>query len=130
MAFEQMKSQAERDVRGAMLLDKIAQAEKVDVADSEVEEELEKIAAHYRTTPDEIRKSLEKQGGTGTIQNNLRTRKSIEALVGKAKITEGEWVDEAANAVSEAKEEKPKKTAKSKSSEPKEAKKKTAKSKA
>jgi trigger factor len=130
MAFEQMKSQAERDVRGAMILDKIAQAEKVDVAESEVEEELGKLAAHYRTTPDEIRKSLEKQGGTGTIHNNLRTRKSIEALVAKAKVTEGEWVDESANAVSEPIEEKPKKASKSKASEGKETKKKTAKSKA
>jgi len=127
MAFEQMKSQAERDVRGAMLLDKIAEAEKVEVADSEVEEELVKLAAHYRTTPDEIRKSMEKQGGTGTIHNNLRTRKSIEALIGKAKVTEGEWIDESATAVSEPAEEKPKKAVKSKPSEVKETKKKTAK---
>ena len=130
MAFEQMKSQAERDVRGAMLLDKIGEAEKVDISDAEIEEEVGKLAAHYRTTPDEIRTSLEKQGGTGTIHNNLRTRKSIEAMIAKAKIVEGEWIDESANAVPEGEEEKPKKAAKAKASEPKEAKKKTAKSKA
>ncbi|MEK7857190.1 MAG: trigger factor, partial [Acidobacteriota bacterium] len=94
MAFEQMKSQAERDVRGAMLLEKVAEAEKVEVSDREVEEEITKLAEHYRTTAEEIRESLEKQGGTGTIQNNLRTRKSIEALVAKAKVTDGEWKDQ------------------------------------
>lgn len=127
MAFEQMKSQAERDVRGAMLLDKIGEAEKIVVSDSEVDDEVGKLAEHYKTTPDEIRSSLEKQGGTGTIQNNLRTRKSIEALVAKAKIIEGEWIDESVNPIAESTEEKPKKA---KASEPKDAKKKTAKSKA
>ena len=128
MAFEQMKSQAERDVRGAMLLDKIGEAEKVDVSDVEVEEEIGKLAEHYRTTPDEIRASLEKQGGTGTIHNNLRTRASIEAMISKAKVVEGEWLDE--TAIAEAGEEKPEQSLKAKSSEPKEAGKKTAKSKA
>ena len=123
MAFEQMKSQAERDVRGAILLDRIAEAEKVEISDDEVEEEIAKIADHYRTTPDEIRDSLSKQGGENTIQNNLRTRKSIEALVSKAKVAEGVWSDPAAIADEPAEEkasEKPKKTkAKSKAAEPK-----------
>lgn len=128
MAFEQLKSQAERDVRGAMLLEKVAEAEKVDVSDSEVDDEIGKLAVHYRTTPDEIRLSLEKQGGTGTIYNNLRTRKSIEALIAKANVVEGEWIDERVDAAAESTWEKPKQTANAKSSEPKETKKKIAKS--
>jgi trigger factor len=115
MAFHQMQTQAERDVRGAMLLEKIAEAEKVTVSKEEVDEEIGKMAEYYRATPEELRKSLEQQGGEGTIQNNLRTRKSIEALIAKAKVTDGEWIDEkAAEAVSESKEEKPKKAAKKK----------------
>ena len=135
MAFEQMKSQAERDVRGAMLLEKIAELEKVEVSDAEVEEEIGKLAEHYRSTPDQIRESLNNQGGEGTIQNNLRTRKSIEALVAKAKITKGEWKDPSAEP--EAAAEEPKKAkakpAKAKAAdakEVKEPKKKTAKPKA
>jgi trigger factor len=89
MAFSQMRTQAERDVRGAMLLDKVAEAENVDVNEAEIEEELSKLAEYYRTTVDEVRESLKKQGGTATIENNLRTRKAIEALIGKAKITDG-----------------------------------------
>ena len=93
MAFEQMRSQAERDVRGAILLDRVAEAENVEVSDAEIEEEIAKIAAQYRATPDEIRDSLKKQGGENTIKNNLRTRKSIEALVAHAKVAEGKWKD-------------------------------------
>lgn len=133
MAYTQMRGQAERDVRGAMLLDKVADAEKIQVAPEEVEEEIAKMAEYYRSTPDELKKSLEKQGGYRTIENNLRTRKTVEALINKAKIVDGEWIDENAPepVVSE---EKPKKGPKSKakieekSEKPKAAKKKTAKS--
>ena len=131
MAFEQMRSQAERDVRGAILLDKVAAAENVEVSDAEVEEEIGKIAAQYRATPDEIRDSLKKQGGEHSVQNNLRTRKSIEAMVAKAKVTEGEWKDPSEQADEEG-VEKPKKSAaaKAKKSDASGAKKKTAKTKA
>lgn len=138
MAFNQMRTQAERDVRGALLLDKIAEAEKVEVTAEEVDEEIGKMAEYYRASPEEVRESLAKQGGTATIENNLKTRKSIEALVAKAKVTDGPWVDESiapenAGEVEAAEEEKPKKaakkTAKAKTDEPKEPKKKTAKSK-
>jgi trigger factor len=93
MAFQQMRSQAERDVRGAMLLEKIAEAEGVNVKPEEVEDEIAKMADYYRSTVDELKESLEKQGGTSSIENNLRTRKSIEALFAKAKVSEGEWID-------------------------------------
>jgi trigger factor len=134
MTYNQMRTQAERDVRGAMLLDKIAEAEKVVVSPEEVEEEIDKLAEYYRSTPEEVKESLAKQGGTGTIENNLKTRKSIEALVAKAKVTDGPWVDENAGEA-RTEEEKPKKaakakTAKAKSDEPKESKKKATKSKA
>ena len=142
MAYHQMRTQAERDVRGALLLDKVAEAEKVAVSSDEVDDEISKLAEYYRATPEEVRDSLSKQGGTGTIENNLKTRKSIEALVAKAKVTDGPWVDESAAAEEAGEpdsvaEEKPKKaakkaakkTAEATSDEPKEAKKKTAKSK-
>lgn len=126
MAFEQMKSQAERDVRGAMLLERIGEAEKIEVSAAEIEEEIGKLAEHYRSTPDEIRDSLKRQGGENTVQNNLRTRKSIEALVATAKVREGEWKE---SADGEAEPEKPMKAAKAKakSAEVKDPKKKTAK---
>jgi trigger factor len=133
MAYEQMRAQAERDVRGAMLLDKVAAAEKVEVTEDEVDAEIRKIADHYRSTHEEVRESLSKQGGTGTLENNLRTQKAIEALISKAKVTDGDWVEETAN-MPDAPEEKPRKAAKSKAratpAQPKETKKRSAKTKA
>lgn len=113
MAYGNMRQQAERDVLGAMLLDKVADIEKVEVAESEVDEEITKIADYYRSTVDEIRESLEKQGGgIENIRNNLKTRKSIEAVIAKAKVVDGEWIDESSMPAET--EEKPKKAAKKK----------------
>jgi trigger factor len=95
MAYEQMKKQAERDVRGAMLLEKIAELENVEVSGDEINEELEKIARYYGVTAEEVRASLsQQQGGESGIADRLRSRKAVEALVSKATVTEGEWIDE------------------------------------
>ncbi|MBK9156127.1 MAG: trigger factor [Chloracidobacterium sp.] len=93
-AFEQMKVQAERDVRGAILLEKIAEEEKVDVTQAEFDDEIVKLAEQYRMSPEEFREMLQKQGGENVVWNNLRTRKSIEALVAKAKVVDKEWAEE------------------------------------
>jgi len=93
MVYKQMQAQAERDVRGAMLLEKVAEAEGVEISDTEVNEEIERMAQYYRTTPEEIRSSLAQQGGEANIANSLRTRKAVEALATNAKITDGEWID-------------------------------------
>jgi trigger factor len=140
MAYHQMRTQAERDVRGAMLLEKVAEKEKVEVTQDEIDDELGKMAEYYRTTADEIRKTFEKQGSLDNIKNNLRTRKAIEALISKAKVTDGPWVDEHTEPAVEAEKTEKKKPAKkaakktetAETDEPvkKEAKKKTAKTEA
>jgi trigger factor len=132
MAYSQMRTQAERDVRGAMLLEKVADLEKVEVADKDVDDEIDNLASYYRTTADEVRKSFEKENGLDQIKNNLKTRKAIEALIDKATVTDGEWVDET---VGEPKVEtekpkkasKPKAKAEAKTEKPKAPKKKAAK---
>lgn len=124
MAYSQMRTRAERDVRGAMLLEKVADIEKIDISEDEVDEELRMMADHYKSPVEEIRASFEKQNGLASIRNNLRTRKAIEALVDKANVIEGEWVDETTVGVEKA--ETPTKPKKAKSDSPKAAKGKSA----
>ena len=128
-AYEQMRGQAERDVRGAMLLEKIAELENIEVSEEEINEEVEKIAAYYNATPEQVRAQLQsQQGGEANIANNLRTRKAVEAVVKNAKISEGEWVEEntapeqnqqTEDSESAVEEEKPKKKAKAAEEKPK-----------
>lgn len=96
MVYEQMKTQAERDVRGAMLLEKIADLENIEVSGDEVNAEIQQMADYYRTSVDEIKASFkENQNAETEISNNLRTRKAIEALIGSANVTDGEWIEPA-----------------------------------
>ncbi|MBK7707118.1 MAG: trigger factor [Acidobacteria bacterium] len=90
MAYQQMRQQAEFDVRGAMLLEKIAELENIVITDDEVSEEIGKMAEYYGVTADEIRKQ---EGVESSISNTLRTRKAVEAVFENAKITDGEWRD-------------------------------------
>lgn len=109
MAYDQMRGQAERDVRGAMLLEKIAELESVDVSGDEIAEEINRMADYYRVTPEEVRKNLSQQGSENSVADRLRSRKAVEALFEKAKVTDGEWIDEAeAEKAENGKEEKPK----------------------
>lgn len=94
MTYHQMRGQAERDVRGAMLLEKIAELEDVEVSEDDVDAEIETMAAYYQVPVEQIRASIAQQGGPSVIENNLRTRKAVEAIVEKAKISDGEWIDE------------------------------------
>lgn len=118
MAYHNMRQQAERDVRGAMLLDKIGGVEKVEVTDAEIDEEISKLAEYYRASPEEVRQSLEKQGGgVDDIRGNLKTRKTIESVVSYAKVTDGPWEGEKAVEAAPAEPEKPKRTRKKKAAE-------------
>lgn len=92
--YGQLMQRAEREVRGALLLGKIAEIEKISVEPEEIEAEIADIAAYHRVTPEDVKKSLGSQDGLRQIEHNLKTRKAIEALVGKIKVTEGEWREE------------------------------------
>ena len=125
MAYENMRGQAERDVRGALLLEKVAELEGVEVTGEEVAEEIERIAQYYSVPAEQVRASLTQQGGEANIADRLRSRKAVEALVEKAKVSEGEWIDESQQQqqqqteaetaeAEEAPEEKPKKASRKK----------------
>jgi trigger factor len=99
-------------VRGALLLEKIAELENVDVTDEDISKEIEMMANYYGVDAEQIRASInQQQSGEANLANNLRTRKAVEALVKNAKVSEGEWIDPAHAPVEEAaaaEEEKPK----------------------
>ena len=91
---EQLKDQAARDVRGSMLLDRIADEEQIEVSDEEVEAEIERIAEAARQAPEQVRAALTKQDGKRSIADRLRNRKALDLLVENARVTDEEWREE------------------------------------
>jgi trigger factor len=90
-AREEMKVQAEADVRGSLLLDQISLEEKIEVSNEEIETEIETIARSSQQPIEQVRSVLTKEGGERSIANRLRNRKALDLLVENAKVTEAEW---------------------------------------
>ena len=91
---ESLKAQADFDVRGSMLLEKIADHEKIEVTDEEIEEEINQIAMGSRQSVEQVRAALTKEGGATSIADRLRNRKALDLLVENARVTDEEWREE------------------------------------
>src|SRR5215213_4132762 len=92
-AREELKAQAEDDVRATMLLEKVAEAENITVSDEEVEAEIDALATASRQPKEQVRAALTKNGGESSIAHRLRTRKALDLLVENARVTDAEWTE-------------------------------------
>ena len=93
-AREELKGQAEEDVRGSLLLERIADEEKIEVSNEEIEAEILAIARGSKQSVEQVRSVLTKDGGERSIANRLRNRKALDLLVANAQITDEEWREE------------------------------------
>jgi trigger factor len=93
-AREELRGQAEDDVRGSMLLERIAEEENLTANNDEIEAEIQAIASASRQTKEQIRAALTKEGGDRSIASRLRNRKALELLVENAKVSEEEWKED------------------------------------
>jgi trigger factor len=93
-AREELKAQAEEDVRGSLLLERIAEEEQINVSDEEIEAEIDAIAKASRQSKEQVRGVLTKDGGERSIANRLRNRKALDLLRENARVTDVEWREE------------------------------------
>ncbi len=89
-----LKEQAGYDLRGSLLLERIAEEEKIEVSEQEIDDEINAIADASRQSPEQVRGILTKQGGESSIAGRLRNRKALEFLVANARVTDQEWEEE------------------------------------
>ena len=80
----QMAEEAANRVRVTLVLEAIGQAENIEVTEEDINVELEKMAAQFGMSNDQILTAL---GGTKVLENDIRTQKTVEFLVENAKIT-------------------------------------------
>jgi trigger factor len=92
-AREELKLQATEDVRSSLLLERIAEQEKIEVTEAEIEAEIEAISKSTRQPKEQVRGVLTKEGGERSIANRLRNRKALDLLTQSAHVTEEEWTE-------------------------------------
>ena len=100
-----VRERAGDDVRGSMLLERVAEAENIEVSQGEIDAEIESIAGGSRQSVEQVRAALTKQGGERSIADRLRNRKALDFLVQHARVREEEWREEAAETEAAAGEE-------------------------
>ncbi len=72
---------AANEVKGTIVLDRIAEAEKIDVTDEEVERELQVISLQTREPLENLRERLTREGNLARIREQLRREKTGNFLV-------------------------------------------------
>ncbi len=105
----QLREQATVDVRSSMLMERIADEEKIAVTDEEIEAEINQLATSSRQSVEQVRAALTKQGGERSIADRLRNRKALDLIIENAQVSDEEWREEieaeAADAVASQAEE-------------------------
>ena len=74
------REQALQEVKASLLLDKIAEEEKIEVSDAEIDREVEALAKQSKQTPDAIRARLTREGALDRIRNRIRNDKTLDFL--------------------------------------------------
>jgi trigger factor len=72
--------QAVQEVKASLLLDKIAEEEKIEVSDEEINGEVEALAKQSKQTPEAIRARLTQDGALDRIRARLRSEKTLDFL--------------------------------------------------
>ncbi len=74
------REQALQEVKASLLLDKIAEEEKIEVSDEEINGEINSLAQQSKQTPEAIRARLTRDGALDRIRNRIRSEKTLDFL--------------------------------------------------
>jgi len=90
--MNEARPQAARDLRLSFVLDKVREAEKIEVSGSEINAEIERMVqlSQERMSgepAEQLRARLTKDESLSSIENRLRFQKALEAVVNHAQIT-------------------------------------------
>ncbi|HEY3927161.1 MAG TPA: trigger factor [Candidatus Koribacter sp.] len=75
---------ATREVKASLLLEKIADAEKIEVSDEELDQQIAGLARQSQQTPEQVRARLTQDGSLDRIRTQIRNEKTLELLYSRS----------------------------------------------
>ncbi len=69
-----------REVKASLILEQIADEEKIEVSDEELDHELEAVATQSKQTLEQVRARLTQDGGLDRIRHRIRNEKTLDSL--------------------------------------------------
>ena len=82
---DEIRPDAERQVKTRIILNGIVEAEKLEVSDEETEEEIKKMAEQYQMTADKVKEMIGEEN-IAYLQKDLKIKKAIDFIYDNAKI--------------------------------------------
>jgi trigger factor len=86
----EVKTEAEEEARGAILLQAIGAREGITAGDADVQKRIAELAAGRNESPKQLRAELEKDHRIQQLETQIREQKTLDMLISQAKITDGE----------------------------------------
>jgi len=83
---EEARPEAEKEVRGSLILGRVAEAEGIEVTDQEIDELIRDTAEQQNATPAALKTRLTREGGLDRIKSSRRNQKALEFIYRSAKI--------------------------------------------
>ena len=83
---EELRPEAEKDVRGSLILEQIAEAEKIEVSEEEVDEAIREMAAATHESAAALKTRLTRDEGLDRIRFTRRTQKALDFVYRNAVI--------------------------------------------
>ena len=85
---DELRESANDEVRAAFLIDAIAEKEKVEVSDADLEKKLAEMAQSRDKSVPRLKAELQKEGRLESLKHQLREEKTLDLLLSRAKINE------------------------------------------
>ena len=86
---EELRDAAERSAKVDLALRYVATNEAIEVDEEDLDEELERMAEQFQTSPNELRQQIEDQGdGLGPVKAEIGKRKALEWLAGEVQLVD------------------------------------------
>lgn len=88
-AFRQGQREPAQDaVASALVLDQISRRDGIEVTEADLDQEVQRYAERAGLTPAAVRGRLEQEDGLGRMQVGLRRDKAVNAVLGRAQVTD------------------------------------------
>ncbi|MGH9447724.1 MAG: hypothetical protein ACRD3O_18680, partial [Terriglobia bacterium] len=83
---QELRPAAERDVRGSLILTKVAEAEKLEVSDEEIDDIIRRMAAGGSESPATLKTRLTRNGGLARLQSSRLNQKALDFIYQNANV--------------------------------------------
>ena len=86
---ESLRPSAEKEVQGSLILEKVAESEKIVVSDAELEQKLEQLAAQLKQRVEAVKSFYQKKDRLGDLRAMMLEEKTLDFLLSQANVKEG-----------------------------------------